>query len=167
MLLSDERMCVNGNRTNTPQIGDDDWLPYTLRRGLTDEALRQTLVDALAVIDQKKRDIKLAIQSEGRRAREAKQWVDQHWLHRIKTKEGYLQRQREEIRRAIGDVGARMREFRRRAYGLTTVEVAEAFVVAAQEQLSEETFYKILDVAAKNASRQQPGAARSRQCQGT
>ena len=119
--------------------------------GQTDEAYRAVLVDAIALIDKTKRDIKAQIHSAAITAKAEMCSIDQVWLRRAKDKIDHLTREREEVRHALGDVNRRIRDRRVASHGRPKETFAEAFMRLAKARLLPEV-YEDLVQDAKDAS---------------
>ena len=119
--------------------------------GQTDEAYRIVLVDAIAIIDKTKRDIKAQIHSAAITAKAENCSIDQVWLRRAKDKIDHLTREREEVRRALGDVNRRIKDCRVASHGRPQEPVAEAFMRLAKARLLPEVYDDLMQDA-KDAS---------------
>ena len=119
--------------------------------GQTDEAYRTVLVDAIALIDKTKRDIKAQIHSAAITAKAEQCSIDQVWLRRAKDKIDHLTREREEVRHALGDVNRRIKDRRMASHGRPRETVAEAFMRLAEARLLPEVYEDLLQDA-KDAS---------------
>jgi hypothetical protein len=119
--------------------------------GQTDEAYRAVLVDAIALIDKTKRDIKAQIHSAAITAKAEQCSIDQVWLRRAKDKIDHLTREREEVRRALGDVNRRIKDRRVASHGRPKETIAEAFMRLAKARLLPEVYEDLLRDA-KDAS---------------
>jgi hypothetical protein len=119
--------------------------------GQTDEAYRAALVDAIALIDKTKRDIKAQIHSAAITAKAENCSIDQVWLRRAKDKIDHLTREREDVRHALGDVNRRIKDRHVASHGRPQETFAEAFMRLANARLLPEV-YKDLVQDAKDAS---------------
>jgi hypothetical protein len=99
--------------------------------GQTDEAYRTALVDAIALIDKTKRDIKAQIHSAAITAKAEQCSIDQVWLRRAKDKIDHLTREREEVRHALGDVNRRIKDRRVASHGWPSTSSQESEVGGA------------------------------------
>ena len=109
------------------------------------------MVDAIALIDKTKRDIKAQIHSAAITAKAEQSSIDQVWLRRAKDKIDHLTREREEVRYALGDVNRRIKDCRVASYGRPRETFAEAFMRLAKVRLLPEV-YEDLVQDAKDAS---------------
>jgi len=119
--------------------------------GQPDEAYRAVLVDTIALIDKTKRDIKAQIHSAAITAKAEQCSIDQVWLRRAKDKSDHLTRERDEVRRALGDVNRRIKDRRVASHGRPMETVTEAFMRLAKARLLPEV-YEDLVQDAKDAS---------------
>ena len=105
------------------------------------------MVDAIALIDKTKRDIKAQIHSAAITAKAEQCSIDQVWLRRAKDKIDHLTREREEVRHTLGDVNRRIKDRRVAAHGRPRETVAEAFLRLAQARLLPEVYEDLLQDA--------------------
>lgn len=110
----------------------------------TDEAYRAVLVDAIAFIDKTKRDIKAQVHSAAITAKAEKCGIDQVWLRRAKDKIDHLTREREDVRRALGDVNRRIKDCRIESHGRPKESIAEAFMRLAKVRLLPDVYEDLL-----------------------
>jgi len=115
--------------------------------GQTDEAYRSVLVDAIALIDKTKRDIKAQIHSAAITAKVEQCGIDQVWLRRAKDKIDHLTREREEVRRALGDVNRRIKDRRVALHGRPKETLAETFMRLAKARLLPEVYEDLVQDA--------------------
>ena len=119
--------------------------------GQTDEVYRTALVDAIALIDKTKRDIKARIHSAAITAKAEQCSIDQVWLRRAKDKIDHLTREREEVRHAFGDMNRRIKDRRVAAHGRPRETGTEAIIRLAKTRLLPEVYEDLLRDA-KDAS---------------
>jgi hypothetical protein len=112
--------------------------------GQTDEAYRTVLVDAIALIDRTKRDIKAQIHSAAITAKAEQCSIDQVWLRRAKDKMDHLTREREEVRHALGDVNRRIKDCRVASHGRPKETIAESFMRLAKARILPEVYEDLL-----------------------
>ena len=123
----------------------EDHEPWTIPEGLPDEDLRELLIQRINEIDQTKREIKTQVHEANVRAHEEGRPRDRAWQVRAQDKDKHLTREREEIRKVLGEVNARLKQ------GRLEIAVAKAFVAAARKELSPEVFERIMEMARAKA----------------
>lgn len=123
----------------------EDHSPWTIPSGLPDEDLRELLVKRINDIDQIKREIKVQVHEANVRAHEEGRPRDRAWQVRAQDKDKHLTREREEIRKVLGEVNARLKQ------GRLEIAVAKAFVAVARKELSPEVFGRVMELAKAKA----------------
>ncbi|MBP7830719.1 MAG: hypothetical protein KA248_12465 [Kiritimatiellae bacterium] len=123
----------------------DDHEPWTIPEGLPDEDLRELLIQRINEIDQIKREIKTQVHEANVRAHEEGRPRDRAWQVRAQDKDKHLTREREAIRKVLGEVNARLKQ------GRLEIAVAKAFVAVARKELSPEVFGRVMERARAKA----------------
>ncbi|MBP7830356.1 MAG: hypothetical protein KA248_10605 [Kiritimatiellae bacterium] len=123
----------------------EDHEPWTIPEGLPDEDLRELLIQRINEIDQIKREIKTQVHEANVRAHEEGRPRDRAWQVRAQDKDKHLTREREEIRKVLGEVNARLKQ------GRLEIAVAKAFVAVAKSALLRDDFDRLMDKAKAKA----------------
>ena len=149
-MISNQRPSVPVQRPSKPAPPPrpryrEDHEPWSIPEGLPDEDLREMLVKRINDIDQIKREIKVQVHEANVRAHEEGRPRDRAWQVRAQDKDQHLTREREEIRKVLGEVNARLKR------GRLEIAVAKAFVAVARKELSPEVFERIMEMARAKA----------------
>ena len=123
----------------------DEHEPWQIPEGLPDEDLRELLIQRINEIDQTKREIKTQVHEANVRAHEDGRPRDCAWQVRAQDKDKHLTREREEIRKVLGEVNARLKQ------GRLEIAIAKAFVAVARRELSSEVFGRVMERAREKA----------------
>ncbi|HRZ13062.1 MAG TPA: hypothetical protein P5567_11485 [Kiritimatiellia bacterium] len=123
----------------------EDHERWTIPEGLPDEDLRELLIQRINEIDQTKREIKTQVHEANVRAHEEGLPRDRAWQVRAQDKDKHLTREREEVRRVLGEVNARLKQ------GRLDIAIAKAFVAVARKELPQEAFEGLMGMASAKA----------------
>jgi len=91
----------------------DEHEPWTIPTGLPDSDLRPLLIQRINEIDHTKREIKTQVHEANVRAHEEGRPRHRAWQVRAQDKDKHLTREREEIRKVLGEVNALLKWRRR------------------------------------------------------
>ena len=123
----------------------DEHEPWQIPEGLPDEDLRELLIQRINEIDQTKREIKTQVHEANVRAHEDGRPRDCAWQVRAQDKDKHLTREREEIRKVLGEVNARLKQ------GRLEIAIAKAFVAVTKAELPRAEFERIMEMARAKA----------------
>ena len=132
--------------THNPQSQTvDDWIvPIPVPRHLSDSELREWLLDKMNEIDSIKRQIRDQLSRFSHETRNKTQH-DFIWVRKAKGKIGILTEERERLRKLLGDVNHRIKQYRitKNTRQRPSPELAQCFMMLAEELLDQDTYLTI------------------------
>lgn len=131
---------------NNPQFKNGLSTPFIVPQNLSDNDLREWLIARMNELDVAKRHI-----TEQLSRYHEDTWIPRErgrdfyaWVRRAKAKQSHLKEERERLRGKLGEVNARIKEDRRKKNGkVPKINLAQCFMVAAEDLLDPETYREI------------------------
>lgn len=130
---------------NNPQFKNSLSVPFIIPRNISDNELREWLIDKMAEIDAVKRSVTEQMSRHHTKVKPKDREGNFYtWIKRVKSFKSHLTEERERLRSILGEVNAKIKENRiLKNKRLAQPNFAQFFMIAAEDLLDDEMYRQI------------------------